>query len=162
MGKFKRRKFIRAYRKEQLRVLPSSKKEGGRTTISIMHGGKQIWEGDKKDLLPTLFGMFIDQINYWSEDAVKNLISEVISMITETLPDRGLLLHRKLEHGERMSNAEYVDALYYIWNTFLASEGLGLLPGFGMAICEKTEEGKRRMLRRLFVNPETTSIYQEM
>ena len=185
MGKFKRRKYVRSITLEQIKVLPSSKKEGGRTIISIMHGGKQVWKGEQKDLLQTLVSMFVEiiaeppgldelreqlrlkeiprlpDVFLWSDDAKRELLLTIIKLIHEAVHKKGLILHRKLGHGTRMGESSYEDALCYMWDTLLAGKGLGLLPGFGMAICEKTEEGKRRMMRRLFINPEKTSIYKE-
>jgi len=44
-----------------------------------------------------------------------------------------------------------------IYDTILASAGLGRLNGFGIAKCE-TNEGRRKVKQRYFENPEITSI----
>ena len=100
-----------------------------------------------------VFGFYIEEIAFMSDDAIKKLILGVLELVKELGP--GVLLSRKIAYGQRvLENFDREYAIRYVVDQFLSSEGLGTLPGYGLAICEKTEDGGRRLVRRIAVNPE--------
>lgn len=134
--------------------------------------GQRLYSSDPKEILATCLTAF--NINYWSYDALSIFLKGTIENLhvyciakeaeikeeSKRVPNLAIVYNPKRYRyfmtwsGKLLRNIpEHNDATNmhrYIYNVVLACEGLGLLPGFGMA----NKHGDK-----IKGNPENKSIY---
>jgi len=112
----------------------------------------------EKCLLPSLFSLFFGEIEIMSDDALVKNIETSFSLVEEM--GIGTFLSRKIRYGRKLLfDYSRENMIKWIFDTFLAGEGLSTLSGFGMAEVEKKEGGGKMVKRSYLINPEKSSIY---
>jgi len=115
---------------------------------------------EEKHLLPSLFSLFLNEVELMSDDAIVRNIENSFSLFEEI--GIGAFSLKKIKWGRRLLfNYVREDVIRYIFDIFLSGEGLSTLPGFGMAKVEKKEDGGKMIKGRYLINPEKESIYKE-
>jgi hypothetical protein len=127
-----------------------------KNSIEVKINGYNCGNFDERNVLGFVFGSFIEELSFMSDDAVKEMLSGVFNLISELFP--GAFLSRKITYGNRvLEDFDRYEAMKFIADQYLSSEKMGLLPGFGVAICENVE-GRTKVIRRLLINPEKQFI----
>ena len=125
--------------------------------IMIVANGKMEKLCDRAGQIPGQIFVRMWDLRWLGIDALKNRIEETIKLSEGFL--EGVGGSRVLKSMKMMLEIEDKEKIIIkIYDLILSSENFGLLPGFGYAICEKSEDGKRRISRRLPGNPEKDSI----
>lgn len=112
-----------------------------------------------KEAIGALIGDFLPNMKYMSLDALKNLAYGAIEMLKEArAPSRDYTNLKKAADRLLPSTEAW---MIFLTNTFLASEGRGLLNGYGMGKFEGTWNNTKRCIATYACNPERNSIYDE-
>jgi len=107
-----------------------------------------------KEVLGTIFLQLIPWFEYMSLEALNQMLTKAFEMVEETVGKRYVGTMRAVFKVKRFSRKAI---LSYIWNTILAGEGMGLMPGLGYASCERVE-GKTKVIGISTLDPERQSI----
>ena len=122
---------------------------------------------DEVDKIDHVFGsIFMTNwvsYNIMSADAIKQQMLAAIELVEEmclkNIVKSSVTINKTIKIMKNIINnvKEKDQILNFITNTILARDGLGLLHGFGVAKTE-TNEGRRKIKARLWINPEKQSI----
>jgi len=127
-----------------------------KNSMEVKINGYNCGSFDGSGALGFIFGTFIEDLSFMSDDAIKDLLSGMFDLMAD-FPS-GALLSRKIRRGnDLLKDYDRFDVIRFMVDQYLASEKMGLLSGFGVAICENVE-GRHKIIRRLLVNPEKQFI----
>lgn len=113
----------------------------------------------KQHVLGTVFHVFVQFLDFMSDDAIKQLIRGGTSLMVDVGLVNTVTMTRKALKGQRIvDNYSREEALSYIIDSILSAEGLSTLPGFGVAKCDKKETGGRSIRAVYNINPEKTLL----
>ena len=120
---------------------------------------KEFWtKVPQKAVLGNIFGLFLSEIECMSDDALKNLVASAMELV-RGLEKPNITLSRTVRYAEslvRFFDRESI--MTFIVNTFLTTEKMGLMHGFGLANYEKSEEGRMKIKGHIPIDPERTPI----
>jgi hypothetical protein len=130
--------------------------------IRVKVNGK--YQGSVKtgtEVLGYMLSLGMEDLKYFSEDAIINWIRESLELANEVLEWKtDPSLRKRLEiynkSLSKINNRE--SAMNLFVNIAMSCEGLGTLSGFGMANVE-SNEGRMKSKGKLLINPEKRSIY---
>lgn len=127
--------------------------------IELFVDGESVFRATTtKGLLGATLTPFIPHLQWMSTGAIQEVVNNAIGMAEEVGDGAAKRYRKAFARMTLPPGASKGSLVEFTVNICLASEGSGLLPGFGMATTERGEEGRLRVISRSFLNPERSSL----
>ena len=116
-----------------------------------------------QEALACIIDLCAEDSTYMSDDALRDRVKGGLELVAEAFPEKkgNRVIRDREKIGRVLERLEGKVLLSYMFDLYLSGMGLGRLPGFGLAMCERVE-GSTKVKRRFMVNPERDSIYGDL